>query len=152
MSASGYSRSAVWWRNHDSPRLQAFLALRIRTPSVCSSMSSQTKPQNVHVASFTTVKFIHHPAWGPARSAQLSLFLVRARPFDTAQTGRHDERSTKLPTAIAPPDAAWHIAPRLDHLPRRGIVFVILGHQTDDQLIRSVVKVHNRWFSVQLPP
>src|SRR4029453_1817781 len=129
MSASGYSRSAVWWRNHDSPRLQAFLALRIRTPSVCNSMSSQKQPQNVHVASFTIVR------------VTLSLLLVGARPSNAARTGRHDELSNKLPAAIASSTGARAVAPGFDHLPRRGVFFVIFGHQADDQPIRSVVEM-----------
>src|SRR5713101_6749076 len=103
-SASGYRRSAVWCLNQDSPRLQAFLALTMRSPSACSSMSSQTQPQKVHVASFTTVRLI-----------LLSLGLAPAR------TGRNDERSTKLPAGEAPPDAARHVPPGLNHFPRRNV-------------------------------
>src|SRR5216684_1884314 len=62
ISASGYRRSAVWFRNQDSPRLQAFLALTIRSPSAWSSMSSHTQPQKVHVAFFTTLRLIDSPA------------------------------------------------------------------------------------------
>src|SRR6266571_3326908 len=61
ISASGYRRSAVWFLNQASPRLQAFRALTIRSPSACSSMSSQTQPQNVQVASFTTFRLIASP-------------------------------------------------------------------------------------------
>src|SRR5713101_8435280 len=59
--ASGDKRSAVWFLNQASPRLQAFAALTIRSPSACSSMSSQTQPQNVQVAFFTTLRLIASP-------------------------------------------------------------------------------------------
>src|SRR4249920_1485840 len=105
--ASGNRRSAVWFRNQASPRLQAFLALTIRSPSACSSMSSQTQPQNVHVAFGTTLRLI---------ASLASLGLAPAR------TGRHDEGSAKLPAAAAPADAARHVPSGLDQLPRRDIL------------------------------
>src|SRR5258706_8160146 len=61
ISASGKRRSAVWFLNQASPRLQAFRALTIRSPSACSSMSSQTQPQNVQVAFFTILTLIATP-------------------------------------------------------------------------------------------
>ena len=44
--------------------MQASLVLTIRSPSACSSMSSQTHPQNVQVAFFTTVTVIRSLASG----------------------------------------------------------------------------------------
>src|SRR5262249_43117432 len=60
MSASGYRCSAVWCLNHASPRLQAPLVLTIFGPSACSSMSSHTQPQKVHVAFLTMFRVITH--------------------------------------------------------------------------------------------
>src|SRR5262245_51935862 len=69
-SASGNSRSAVWFSNQASPRLQAFLLLTIRSPSACSSMSSHTQPQKVQVAFLTTVRLmpVSYPVLPPAPS------------------------------------------------------------------------------------
>src|SRR3989442_7876202 len=107
-SASGYRCSAVWCRNQDSPRLQAFLALTIRSPSACSSMSSHTQPQKVQVAFLTTVRLMLFFAW-------LGL--------GSARTGRHDERSAKLPSAEAPADAARLVPSGFDGLPGRDLVW-----------------------------
>src|SRR5438552_297931 len=108
MSASGYRCSAVWYLKCASPRLQAFLALTIRSPSACSSMSSHTQPQKVHVAFLTTVRLI----------------LFFARPsLGSARTGRHDERSTKLPSAEAPANAARLVPSCVNGLPGRDLVW-----------------------------
>src|SRR5207253_4533885 len=98
-------RSAVWCLNQDSPRLHARLVSTMRSPSACSSMSSQTQPQNVHVAFFTTVRLI------------VPLDLVDLLP---ARTGRHEKRSAQLPAQATAPDAARHVPPGLDLLPGRG--------------------------------
>src|SRR3989442_217637 len=108
MSASGYRCSAVWYLKCASPRLQAFLALTIRSPSACSSMSSHTQPQKVHVAFLTTVRLILFFAW-------LGL--------GSARTGRHDERSAKLPSAEAPADAARLVPSGFDGLPGRDLIW-----------------------------
>src|SRR3954464_10391915 len=81
-SASGYRRSAVWFLNHDSPRLHARLVSTIFTPSACSSMSSHTHPQNVQVAFFTTVR--EDMRWFRARV----LFLGGAVPARRGGDGR----------------------------------------------------------------
>src|SRR5207247_5492131 len=101
ISASGYRCSAVWYLKWASPRLQAFLALTIRSPSACSSMSSQTQPQNVQVASFTTLRLITSPLHSGS----------------APRTRRDDERSAKLPAPEAPPDAARHVPPGGAQLP-----------------------------------
>src|SRR5260370_5323767 len=103
--ASGYRRSAVWFFNQDSPRLQARLVSTMRSPSACSSMSSQTQPQKVHAAFLTTVRLTVPPA---------SLDLL------PAQTGRHEKRSAQLPAKETPADAVRHVPAALDHFPWRG--------------------------------
>src|SRR5258708_4482467 len=69
-------------------------------------MSSQTQPQNVHVAFLTMLRLI------------LSLASLG---LGSARTGRHNERSAKLPAAEASADAAWHVPSRFDQLPGWGI-------------------------------
>src|ERR1700722_13246454 len=101
IKASGYSRSAVWCLKCASPRLQAFLALTILSPSACNSMSSQTQPQKVHVAYFTISIAVLSP---------LARLLV-------ARTGRHQERSSQLPAAEAPARPARLVPAFFDHGP-----------------------------------
>src|SRR6185369_9012943 len=94
-----------------SPRLQAFFALTILSPSACSSMSSHTHPQNVQVACFTisTLSPSH-------RINALTRLLV-------ARTGRHEERSTKLPSAEASAGTARLITRLFDHRPVLNVLF-----------------------------
>src|SRR5262245_53048192 len=105
MRASGYSRSAVWFLNQLTPRTQAALVWVMRSPSACSSISSQTHPQNVQVAFFTTVNSISSP---------LAEDL-------TARTGRQGESSAEGAAPVAAADAARHVATGLDLLPGRGL-------------------------------
>src|SRR5262249_41744533 len=77
----------------------------MRSPSACNSMSSQTHPQNVQVAFFTTVSSI--PCF-PQLPADLAV-----------RTGRDDERSAERTALAAALDAARHEAPGVDLLPGR---------------------------------
>src|ERR1700730_17350290 len=70
-------------------------------------MSSQTQPQKVHVAFLTTVRSI------PC----LPLPILAG-----VRTGRHDEGSAQHPAAKAPPDAARHVPPGINQLPRLGVL------------------------------
>ena len=54
----------MWFLNQLTPRTQAFLVWVMRSPSECSSMSSQTQPQKVQVAFFTTFNSIVVPFTG----------------------------------------------------------------------------------------
>src|SRR5262245_41208660 len=69
-------------------------------------MSSQTHPQNVQVAFFTTVNSI---LWLPLPSN----LAVR--------TGRDDERSAKGSALVAALDPARHVPPGVDLLPGRSL-------------------------------
>src|SRR5207248_4763223 len=125
-------RSAVWFLNHDSPRIQARFVSVIRSPSACSSMSSQTHPQKVHVAFFTTVSCIRSIP-GPAASGGL---------FVAVRTGRDDERSPELAAAEAPADAPRHEPPRLDLLPRRHVAAGRLLRRAFLRVVRGPIRRH----------
>src|SRR5262245_29960418 len=84
----------------------------MRSSSACSSMSSHTQPQNVHVACFTMVRLM--------ASLVLSV-LLRAR------TGRQDEGSAQLSAAKAAADATRHVAAGFDLFP--GGRFVCLSRR-----------------------
>src|SRR5579883_2811884 len=84
--------------------MQARLVSTMRSWSACSSMSSQTQPQKVHVAFFTTFSCMPVP-W-------LTTDLA-------ARTGRQHERSTQFPPQTAAADAPRHVAPVGDLLPRQ---------------------------------
>src|SRR6516165_5832572 len=135
-SASGNSRSAVWCLNQASPRLQAFLALMIRLPSACSSMSSHTQPQKVHVALFTTL------------TVMASRFLDGAGP---ARTGRYDEGSTKLPAGKAAADAARPVATRLDQLPSGSVRFLVRTALGRRLLVGLERMFRRQWLPPRLP-
>src|SRR6516162_2404345 len=83
MIASGNSRSAVWFLNHASPKMHARLVSTIRSASACSSISSQTQPQKVQVAFFTTVRSTVAPFTGsfvrPNRTEGQTFSLVLGR-------------------------------------------------------------------------
>src|SRR4051794_38293799 len=70
-------------------------------------MSSQTHPQKVHVAFFTTLSSIAPPRLLFASPRQLAV-----------RTGRDDETSAQLPAAVAAADAARHVPPGGDLFPR----------------------------------
>src|SRR5438093_13455930 len=103
MRASGKRCSAVWFLNQDSPRMHARLVSTIFSPSACSSMSSQTQPQKVHVAFLTIVKLISGLVW----------FV-----FAGARTGRHQKRSAQHAPTQTAADAPRHIPADGDLLPR----------------------------------
>src|SRR4051794_6560238 len=70
-------------------------------------MSSQTQPQNVHVACLTTVRLI----------STLACFV-----FGSARTGRYDKRSAQHSSAVAAPNAARLVAPAGNHFPGRSVL------------------------------
>ena len=64
----------MWWlKNQALPSTQAFFALVMRVPSTVSSMSSQTQPQKVQVASLT----IFSSAGAAAGDSVFSAMLMR---------------------------------------------------------------------------
>src|SRR5262245_34582537 len=79
----------------------------MRSPSACSSMSSQTQPQNVQVAFFTTVSSITLPP--------------RLSPDLAVRTGRNDECSAERSPLVAPLDPARHVPPGGNLLPGRDL-------------------------------
>src|SRR5436309_1284111 len=65
-------RSSMWWlRNHALPSTQAFFALVMWFPSTVRSMSSQTQPQKVQVASVTTFSSVVAIVGSVSRSGEL---------------------------------------------------------------------------------
>src|SRR5262252_5746215 len=86
----------------------------MRAPSACSSISSQTQPQNVHVALLTTVRLI-------SDQLRLRCALCSTSLLGAARTGRYHEGSTKLPAAEDSAESARHISAGVDHFPRRDI-------------------------------
>src|SRR5437870_10969509 len=97
----------------------------MRSPSACSSISSQTQPQKVQVAFLTTVRLIL------CFSGFVSIYrfaferIFRARndksiiPLITlfVRTGRNHERSAQFPAEATPPDAARLVTAEFDHFP-----------------------------------
>src|SRR5262245_48307890 len=85
----------------------------MRSASACSSMSSQTHPQNVQVAFLTTVNSIIHLRY--AASGE-SVVLVG----ETVRTGRrNDEASPQRQPAATAADAAGHEPPGFELFPGR---------------------------------
>src|SRR5262249_62226034 len=97
--------------NQLTPRTQAALVWVMRSPSACNSISSQTHPQNVQVAFFTTVSSILAPSTNDL----------------PVRTGRNGERSAEGTPSETAPDAARHVAAGLDLFPGPAVAVVDLA-------------------------